>query len=105
MTLVSLEPAALRSRVKHSTTEPLRLHGSFAVDSSFIIAPYAGSVFGPCFIMQCILSSFAIIMLEERERAGCFFFCFCFLNWLLDVLSMLLFCGSSSRCRRSVCSV
>ena len=26
MTLVRLEPAALRSRVKHSTTEPLRSH-------------------------------------------------------------------------------
>ena len=26
MTLVRLEPTALRSRVKHSTTEPLRSH-------------------------------------------------------------------------------
>ena len=26
VTLVRLEPAALRSRVKHSTTEPLRSH-------------------------------------------------------------------------------
>ena len=33
MTPVRLEPAALRSRVKHSTTEPLRSHRDDAVDA------------------------------------------------------------------------
>ena len=39
MTPVRLEPAALRSRVKHSTTEPLRSHietGMCLLTSSFL---------------------------------------------------------------------
>ena len=55
MTLVRLEPAAPRSRVKHSTTEPLR--------------SLEGFVFGPC---VTVFSSFAISYLAEEERAGCF---------------------------------
>ena len=36
MTPVRLEPATLRSRVKHSTTEPLKLYLSCADPDSFI---------------------------------------------------------------------
>ena len=36
MTPVRLEPAALRSRVKHSTTEPLRSH-KVVLDGSMLV--------------------------------------------------------------------
>ena len=58
MTPVRLEPAALRSRIKHSTTEPLR-------------SPW-GSVFGPCFIMQYLVSFLVCNHLAEEEKIGCF---------------------------------
>ena len=45
MTPVRLEPAALRSRVKHSTTEPLRSHfGDVSVAQ--LVASMSGLVLG-----------------------------------------------------------
>ena len=40
------------------------------VDSSLIVSliDYGGSVFGPCFVIQCLCpSSFAIILVGKRE--------------------------------------
>ena len=40
------------------------------MDSLFIVAPIVceGSVFGPCFVLQCnVISSFAIILVRTRE--------------------------------------
>ena len=40
------------------------------VDSSLIVSHigYGGSVFGPCFVIQCLCpSGFAIIMVGKRE--------------------------------------
>ena len=69
---VRLEPAALRSRVKHSTTEPLCSPWKFCV------------WFMLCDEFLSVLSSFAIILLRERELvvllllcSGCCVECLC----------------------------
>ena len=65
VTPVRLEPAALRSRVKHSTIEPLRSH------SLFIVAP--NCLWGffcvrslLCYAVLCVHFSFVIISLGTR---------------------------------------
>ena len=40
MTLVSLEPAASWSRVKHSTTEPLRSHTHYLLTLKYVTVYY-----------------------------------------------------------------
>ena len=52
MTPVRLEPAALRSRVKHSTTEPLRSHGLQEMPLKFFFLSH-DVVLGPD-LMPCI---------------------------------------------------
>ena len=37
-----------------------------------IVAPIGGSVFVPCFVVHCILSSFAIILMGKRELFALF---------------------------------
>ena len=69
MTPVRLEPAALRSRVKHSTTEPLRSRGgSVVADFLFIVTPIVGVC--NCSMFCCTLlyahSSIAIILMGKR---------------------------------------
>ena len=58
MTPVRLEPAALRSRVKHSTTEPLRSLG--LVRNAFRITSYkfnSGLILSITFVKKCCQSS------------------------------------------------
>ena len=58
VTPVGLEPMALRSRVKLSTTEPLR---SLVGHSLFIVAPIVcgDTVFDPRFVIECVMSFLA----------------------------------------------
>ena len=59
----------------------------------FIVAPFVceGSVFGPCFVMQYLVSFLVCCYLNEKERTGCFTFIF--------------FLTSSLWCCRLVCNV
>ena len=67
MTPVRLEPAAPRSRVKHSTTEPLR--SRIVVDFLSIVTPIVGVCY--CSMFCCTLlyvhSSIAIILIGKRK--------------------------------------
>ena len=57
MTPVRLEPAALRSRVKHSTTEPLRSLANFVLAAIFLLAeivPAANFVLAEIFVLAGI---------------------------------------------------
>ena len=47
--------------------------GSVVVDSLFIVA-LNDFVFGPCFVMQYLVSFLVLHYLAEEERAGCFTF-------------------------------
>ena len=79
MTPVRLEPAALRSRVKRSTTEPLRSHpvAEAAVNCQgyFVFVPCGllfvvvfniciGFVFGPCFVIE-FLKLYQVLQLNR----------------------------------------
>ena len=70
--------------------------GSVVVDLLLIVALIVGfcvcSMF--CCALLCVLSSFAIISMEKRERAGC-----------LSLFVFLVSYRSSSRCRGLVCTV
>ena len=63
MTPVRLDPAALRSRVKHSTTEPLRSLSLYLVTVTdlclFLTMPWVG--------LQCI-----IVMFSDPSHLFCF---------------------------------
>ena len=83
MTPVRLEPAALRSRVKHSTTEPLCSPWKFCV------------WFMLCDEFLSVLSSFAIILLKERELvvllllcSGCCAECLCSVSLPLGAVGL-----------------
>ena len=66
MTPVRLEPAALRSRVKHSTTEPLRsLY--VVVDSLFIVAPNVCSFL---YLVLVLLCSAVLFLVFQSSRLG-----------------------------------
>ena len=60
-----------------------------------------GSVFVPCFAVQWFVSSLVCHHLDPEERPGCF----TLFDFLVRVLWLLLFCGSSSWCHGLVCSV
>ena len=85
MTLVRLEPAALRSRVKHSTIEPLRSLGVFSTEDEkyrvFAGVGGGGVTYPPnCLTPWCIperfffskKNSFEIISRRrKREKTAC----------------------------------
>ena len=52
-----------------------------------------------CFVVLCALSSFAIISLGKRESWLLYFCC------VLNVMSLLSFFDSSSRCHGLACSM
>ena len=64
MTPVRLEPAALRSRVKHSTTEPLRFLLLYLCVLGGGRDGGYGFVFSTSFVTLCVLTRFE----ERRSR-------------------------------------
>ena len=65
MTPVRLEPAALRSRVKHSTIEPLRSRERIVGEIRFIQASifFIEVCFSPCIISAAFSSMFILVCL------------------------------------------
>ena len=76
MTPVRLEPAAPRSRAKHSTTEPLRslddvvIGDSVVVDSLFAVAPIERGVFW-ILTFDVALSVYSNFTIIARQRDSC----------------------------------
>ena len=68
--------------------------GGIFIDSCLLLLPLWGSVFFPCFVVQCSVS---FLVLQSycwgRESWLLYFVC------LYGVLWLLLFCGFSARCR------
>ena len=62
MTPVRLEPAALRSRVKHSTTEPLRSH------REYLARPSIGKKLGVKLLIFSCPSVSAFVLGAQKNR-------------------------------------